>query len=306
MAEVIGPFDLLRYWKQEQNTVNINSICAVPMRAVSFLSIQSPVREEMHKNVWKADQMGKEDMPVCASAHLALDAQLPGNGWPVGGIVEVLQTQPEDHVWRLLLPALGKAVREHAGPVVLINAPREPFGPGLKAHGLPAERLLSIHAEKAPARVWATEQALRCAEVAAVLAWLPQVKSAELRRLHVASSQQERMFFVFRPLHVQAEASPARLRVMVEGNEALKVHILKRRGPPLASPVLLAAQTGRLAELLQARKGRAAPPQVVSPLAPITPTPSLAHVATVPVRNRNAGRIEERSADALDRIALPG
>lgn len=257
--------------------------------------------------------MGAQEGICAPSTHACLDAQLPGNGWPVGGVVEVLQAQPEDHVWRLLLPALGQAVQAHAGPVVLINAPREPFGPGLKAHGLAPERLLSIHADKPSARVWATEQALRCAEVAAVLAWLPQVRSAELRRLHLASHQQERMFFVFRPLHVQADASPARLRVMVEGHEALKVHILKRRGPPLASPVLLAAQTGRLAELLQARKGRAAPPQAALPPPPIAPTPSLAHLATAAIKGPAPGQQKikeesnvERIASALDRIALPG
>ena len=266
--------------------------------------------------------------PGVASGHEALDLQLPGHGWPEGGLVEVLQAQPEDHVWRLLLPALARVMKAHAGPVVLINAPREPFGPAMQAQGVSAQRLLAIHADKPAARLWATEQALRCAEVAAVLAWLPQVKSAELRRLHLASCQQQRMFFVLRPLHVAAEASPARLRVRVEGldahnakgahdaqnargaHEALKIHILKRRGPPLASPVLLAAQSGRLAELLQARKGRAAPqavlpsaPQVASPAKPVSPTPK---PSSTPAATRTRKTAVLRSAHALDRIALPG
>jgi protein ImuA len=267
--------------------------------------------EPQLRNVWSGGDMDAQVQTGVASGHEALDRELPGNGWPEGGLVEVLQAQPEDHVWRLLLPALASVMKAHAGPVVLINAPREPFGPAMQAQGVVAQRLLAIHADKPAARLWATEQALRCAEVAAVLAWLPQVKSAELRRLHLASCQQQRMFFVLRPLNVAGEASPARLRVRVEGGHAqqanetqgtLRIHILKRRGPPLASPVLLAAQSGRLADLLQARKGRASLPssrQLVVPVKPssLTPTPERATAKKLAVM---------RSAHALDRIALPG
>jgi protein ImuA len=42
-------------------------------------------------------------------------------------------------------------------------------------------------ARDAAARVWACEQALRCAGVSAVLAWLPQVRPEQLRRLQMAA-----------------------------------------------------------------------------------------------------------------------
>ncbi|APW47500.1 hypothetical protein [Rhodoferax antarcticus] len=40
------------------------------------------------------------------SGHAALDAQLPGGGWPVGASCEILQPQAGQGEWRLLLPAL--------------------------------------------------------------------------------------------------------------------------------------------------------------------------------------------------------
>jgi protein ImuA len=223
-------------------------------------------------------------------------------------LVEVLQGQPEEHAWRLLLPALAQALKEHAGPVVLVHPPRVPFGPSLRAQALPAERLLWLRADKPSARLWATEQALRCAEVAAVLAWLPQAKNAELRRLHIASQQQGRLFFAFRPLTARNDSSPARLRLLVEGRETLQVHVLKRRGPPLAAPVELAAHAGRLAELLQARKpvlvphaagqgGKAAPAHDRQPVREAAPRPSK-HLAPQPAAIR--------SLHALDRLAVPG
>jgi protein ImuA len=223
---------------------------------------------------------------VVASGHAALDAQLPGGGWPLDGLVELLQSQPGRHAWQLLLPALAQAVRSQAGPVLLVGPPFAPFGPGLAAQGLPGERLLCVHAAQAPARLWATEQALRCAQVAAVLAWLPRARTAELRRLHIAAQQHHRLLFVFRDEQARHEASPARVRLLVQGSpegHGLWLQILKRRGPPLETPLLLPAHPARLQALLQARQGR------------VTREAGSQRVAVL-----------SGSSHALDRLAVPG
>ncbi|MEJ8821705.1 hypothetical protein WKW80_06595 [Variovorax humicola] len=237
-------------------------------------------------NVWRGDELGGADAQVVATGHAALDAQLPGGGWPVGAMTEVLQSTPEAHVWQLLLPALAQAVQERGGPVVLIGAPHEPFGPALAAGGLPAEALLWIRGGPPERRagppqaserplggqrghgvpsvgahalhLWACEQALRCADVAAVLAWLPQARVGELRRLQLAAAQHEGLLFVFRPESVAQTASPARLRLQVvpESEGRMQVHLLKRRGPPLAAPLTLPARNGRMTALLAASQLR--------------------------------------------------
>jgi protein ImuA len=223
--------------------------------------------------VWRVEDLAAE-AAVLPTGHPALDAQLPGGGWPVGSMVEVLQQRTGQHVWQLLLPGLAQAATR-VGPVVLIAAPYEPFGPSLRAQGLAPERLLCVRAEKAAARLWATEQALRCAEVAAVLAWLPQARSAELRRLHMAAQQQGRLLFVFRGLEARHEASPARLRLALEGADSLEVRILKRRGPPLETALSLPACSQRVAALLEARKGRG---QTNSSAVTAVPLPRRSHV----------------------------
>ena len=163
--------------------------------------------------VWRADELGAAAGATVATGHAALDAQLPGGGWPVGAISEILQAPGEQHEWRLLLPALTRAT---AGPVVvLVGAPHVPFGPGLVGQGFDARRLLWVSANAPPARLWATEQALRCAEVAAVLAWLPQVRAEQLRRLQIAASTHGKLLFVMRPACAQRESSPAILRLLV-------------------------------------------------------------------------------------------
>ncbi len=220
----------------------------------SLDSFSLPARQ----GVWRGDELGGADAQVLASGHAALDAQLPGGGWPVGAMTEVLQAAPEAHVWQLLLPALARAVEARGGPVALIGAPREPFGPSLAAGGLPVEALLWIRSETPAARLWSCEQALRCADVAAVLAWLPQARVGELRRLQLAAAQHEGLLFVFRPETVAQSASPARLRLNVQaaGEGQMDIHILKRRGPPLAAPLTLPARSERMTALLAASQWR--------------------------------------------------
>jgi protein ImuA len=224
-------------------------------------------------DVWRVDELAAQEA-VLPSGHPLLDRYLPGGGWPLGSMVEVLQQRAGQHVWQLLLPALAQATSRQAGSVVLVGAPYEPFGPSLQAQGLSPERLLCVRAEKPAARLWAAEQALRCAEVAAVLAWLPQAKSAELRRLHMAAQQQGRLLFVFRGLNARHDSSPARLRLLVDGVDTLELHILKRRGPPIETTLPLPACSARLAALLEARKARA--PTV--PAAPAIPLQRSLHV----------------------------
>jgi protein ImuA len=58
--------------------------------------------------IWRADDLASPVDAVLASGHAALDAQLPGGGWPVGSMVEILQAQNGQNEWRLLLPALAR------------------------------------------------------------------------------------------------------------------------------------------------------------------------------------------------------
>lgn len=222
----------------------------------SLDSFSSSARHKM----WRGDELGVADAQVVGTGHAALDAQLPGGGWPVGAMTELLQSSPEAHSWQLLLPALAQAVQGGTGPVALIGAPHEPFGPSLAAGGLPVESLLWIRSEASAARLWACEQALRCADVAAVLAWLPQARVGELRRLQLAAAQHESLLFVFRPATAAASTSPARLRLQLATCEddpaQIDVHILKRRGPPLASPIQLPARSDRMTALLAASQLR--------------------------------------------------
>lgn len=199
--------------------------------------------------VWRADALARQTSAagVVATGHVLLDAELPGGGWPVGGLCEILQTHSAQSEWRLLLPALCTA-QQGARPgaaawVVLIGPPHVPFGPALAALGLDVRRLLWVKAQTPAERLWAAEQALRCAGVAAVLIWLPQVQAAPLRRLQMAAQTHAKLLFVVRPASAQHESSPAVLRLLLGqgGGDGLCIQVLKRRGPPLAQTLVLSA-----------------------------------------------------------------
>ncbi|WHZ11193.1 MAG: RecA/RadA recombinase [Burkholderiaceae bacterium] len=224
--------------------------------AVSVPVLSQAPRPVDLPQVWHAAELGRAEGAVLPTGHLALDAQLPGGGWPLGAMVELLQPCPGAHEWQLLLPALARRAGDHSGPVVLVGAPHVPFGPALAARGLPPGRLLWVDAVAPAARLWACEQALRCADVVAVLAWLPQARAGALRRLHMAAQGGGKLFFVFRSVAAQHESSAAPLRLRLGGLETMTVDIFKRRGPPLLASLRLPARAPRLAALLAASHAR--------------------------------------------------
>jgi protein ImuA len=231
------------------------------MTSLARISTGSPDPQDIHADVWHAHALAGSPQVVQPTGDALLDAQLPGGGWPVGALVELLQPAGVHSEWRLLLPALARCGQ---GPVVLVGAPYLPFAPALAALGLRASRLLAVGASQ-DGRLWATEQLLRCAEVDAVLAWLPQARSDQLRRLQMAAAEHHKLLFVMRPVLLQADASPAALRLVLQPQppaqsprtDALAVHIVKRRGPPLAQPLQLQARAARLAVLLAAEGAHA-------------------------------------------------
>jgi protein ImuA len=216
--------------------------------------------DSLPPNVWRGRELAQAQERTLSTGHAALDAQLPGRGWPLGNLVEVLQRDAAQHVWQLAGPGLGAAMRALRAPALLVHPPYMPFGPSLRAQGIAPEQLVCVQADKGSARLWAAEQALRCADISAVLAWLPQARSEDLRRLHLVAQAGEKLLVVFRGLEARNQSSPARLRLLVQGTERLEVLVLKRRGPPLLQPIVLRGQPPRLAALLAARQARRAAP----------------------------------------------
>ena len=274
----------------------------------------------INAGVWRAGELGDNGLHTLDTGYTALNRVLPGGGWPQGAMVEILQAQAGQCEWGLMAPVLaglqrcgvrpaGAAAAQPRSWTVLAGAPHLPFGPALGALKLDMHSLLSVHgrAGDAPSLLWATREALQCADVAAVLAWLPDARSAHLRRLQIAAHAHNKLLIVFRPLRAQNESSPAPLRLLLQGTAQqagnLNVAILKRRGPPLALPVLLDTQPARLSALLLASRERARRQrEELSPLAGVPQTAS-AQFAPATASPSSTPLTSPHVHELLDRLA---
>lgn len=209
--------------------------------------------ESLHPALWRAHQLGRSSHAGLASGFPELDAQLPGGGWPPGALTELLLPHEGLGELRLLAPVLA-AVQAQQRCVMCFDPPAALCAWALAALGLDAQRLVLLQARQplkgaartrlpAPDVLWALEQALKSGQVGAVLAWLPARLPADaLRRLQLAAQNHEGPAFLLRDaaLRQQPSAAPLRLELACAGPDRLRVALLKRRGPLLARPLLLA------------------------------------------------------------------
>jgi protein ImuA len=195
--------------------------------------------EHLHPALWRAHQLGRGREAAQASGYAALDAELPGGGWPQRALTELLLTRTGCGEIRLLAPALARVGAAGRG-VLLLGPPAEPCAEALAQLGLDLSRCVVIRGDDL---LWPLEQALRSGQAGAVVAWTPaSLKGEALRRLQLAAQSHEGPAFVVRHAAAAAQPSPAPLRVALEaaGPDAMAVRLLKRRGPALEEPVLLA------------------------------------------------------------------
>lgn len=195
--------------------------------------------------VWRGGELERAPRHVLPTGHAALDRELPGGGWPVGALSEVLHDGAGIGEVQLLSGALSLATRDER-LVAWIDPPHLPYAPALAQSGLPPERCLVVRPATQEDALWAAEQALRSGACGAVLLW-PQRQArrldyAWLRRLQMAAGQGRAMAVLFRSTAAATQSTPAHLRIAlaVQGG-ALTLRIPKRRGPPLTQPVMLHA-----------------------------------------------------------------
>ncbi|MBV8504107.1 MAG: translesion DNA synthesis-associated protein ImuA [Paucibacter sp.] len=207
--------------------------------------------------VYRADGLDGS-RPGLPSGFARLDAELPGGGWLLGGLNEILVELPGALEWRLLTPLLSN---RRDRPVLLIAPPHLPHLPGLSSGPL-----LLIQPQTPQLRLWALEQAIRSGDGGAVLAWLPEIRDArpeQIRRLQAHALASHVPIFVFRPQAAAAQSSAAPLRVQLRAREPwqIEAHIHKRRGPAHEGWLALDATPTQLEPLLTPRMRTARLPQ---------------------------------------------
>lgn len=187
--------------------------------------------------LWRAGRMAEPPALTAPTGWAALDAELPGGGWPLAGLTELL-IEPAGGELALLAPWLGRG-RE---PLLWIAPPGWPCVAALRTLGLAVERLVCVDPPRAADAAWAAEQGLRAGHCAAVLWWQAgPVAATTLRRLHLAAQAGATPLIALRAPAARALGSPAPLRLicMPQPGYRLAVEVFKRRGPPMAAPLAL-------------------------------------------------------------------
>ena len=204
--------------------------------------------------LWRGDQMGSAVARVYASGFEALDAALPGGGWPGHGLTEILTAHSGALEWRLLGGVLQQ-VCAAGRTVVLVGPPREPHVPGLRAVGLSEKQLVWVQAETPAERLWSVEQLIKANACGALVAWLPQVRAEQIRRLQVLAAGCEAPVFLCRPASAAqaSSAAPLRLLARVGLDWELLVDVFKRKGPPLEATLRLPSVPAGLQNILTPR-----------------------------------------------------
>ena len=214
----------------------------------------------IHRQLWQADQLGHAPVAAHPSGFAELDPQLPGGGWPLGMLTELIARNPGVGELRLLIPVLRQLTLERK-VVIMLAPPLVPYAPALAGFGIDLDYLLVIQAPNAADRLWAVEQTLKSTSFGALLAWLPQdrTRPEHLRRMQLAAQSSQGPVFLFRELPAQFESSPAPLRLLLlpRPEQRLAVQVLKRRGPLLTDPILLQLPQPPLA--LRLRMGGSTP-----------------------------------------------
>src|SRR5262245_39370770 len=133
-------------------------------------------------DIWRGGSLNRAGASVVSSGFPELDAALPGGGWPAGALTEILPAHEGIGELRLLGPALAS---RRGLRLAWIAPPHLPYAPALAAAGIDIATLVMVRTASSKETLWAAEQALASNACGAVLAWLAEVKYAELRRLQI-------------------------------------------------------------------------------------------------------------------------
>ena len=185
--------------------------------------------------VWRCRQSadGLGAAATLSTGYRALDRYLPGGGWPLNSLVEVLSGAAGIGELRLVMPALAELAATREGAIVWVGAPYQPYAPALAQWGLDVSRVLVIQPPGPEETLWAIGEALASGGALAVLGWLTDVDIRASRRLQLAASEGQSLGILYRPALARQQPSAAVLRLALKsGSTGPEVDIFKVRGAP--------------------------------------------------------------------------
>jgi hypothetical protein len=177
---------------------------------INFLKFYSdPIYS--HPLLWRGKQLSHR-IQTLGTGYAALDEALPGNGWPMGAVTELVNDTAGCGELSLLLPVLAQLSQDDHW-IVMVDPPWIPCPSALHGRGLALEKLLLVRTQNRSESLWACEQVVRGMPGGVMLAWPDSLSFSELRRLQLAAKSSQKTVFLFRDQKTANTSSPAVLRL---------------------------------------------------------------------------------------------
>ncbi|MHC8946286.1 hypothetical protein ACYX78_16580 [Advenella incenata] len=210
--------------------------------------------ERIHPSLWRASQIARSPGLYANTGYPEISAQLPGGGWPLGNLIEVMTPRAGIGEIQLFKPVFcghrvcqlphtsTAAGQESASPeqrpIVLIQPPYAPQICAWAHWGVAPSRLLWLSPQSTADALWAAEHILNSGAFAALVLWQHALRDGALRRLQLSAQKGDTLFVLVRDLSAARQSSPAPLRLALHPvPRGLHVHIVKRRGSVSEHPV---------------------------------------------------------------------
>lgn len=175
------------------------------------------------------------DIRTQSTGFAELDALLPGGGWPVSGLVEIVSRHKAIGELQLLMPLLRQ--RSHQAQSLLwITPPYTLHGPALANSGINIRNSFVIPAQtRCNNALWSIEKALQSSECGMVLAWQSWLSARVVRRLQLAATEGNTLGVLFHQRPVPHSPASLQLEICAEpiaadGSRQLTIRLLKAKG----------------------------------------------------------------------------
>lgn len=129
----------------------------------------------------------------------AIERAFPNQTFPTGVLHEFISTRPE------FTAAIGgfisgilQTLLQNGGVIVWVSYTRRIYPPALKRFGVDPDRIIFIDVQREKDILWATEEALKCSGIAAVICETRQLTFMDSRRLQLAAEQSHVTGFILR------------------------------------------------------------------------------------------------------------
>lgn len=128
-----------------------------------------------------------------------INKAFPGQRFPLAAVHEFLYSKQENAASTAgFLAALLAGIAQGRGILIWIAAARHIFPPALKSFGIAPEQVIFINLKKDKEILWAMEEALKCAGLAAVIGEMQELDFTATRRLQLAVEKSKVTGFVLR------------------------------------------------------------------------------------------------------------